>query len=67
MVYSYLSIDIGYDPRVHSMAVTLPRDATGVVVAADGHLPRTVLGDRDALCAALVDAGFQLRDEEAAP
>ncbi len=64
MVYSYLSIDIGFDPRAHGMSVTIPRDATGVTVAVDGDLPRTVFGDRAALERALIDAGFKVREED---
>lgn len=59
MTYSFLPIDIGFDPRMQGMPVRLPTDATAVRVdSARGVI--TVSGTRAVLLRTLRQAGFEV-------
>lgn len=55
--YSYLPIDVGFDPRTAGIAVDLPGDAGAVTLDDDG-IQRRVEGSRSELVEALREAGY---------
>lgn len=59
--YSYMALDLGFDPRAHDMLIDLPADATSVTVELDGE-PVMTTGDRACLRGALVEAGFNVTE-----
>lgn len=60
--YSYLPIDVGFDPRTAGIAVDLPPDAGAVTLDDDG-IQRRVEGSRSELVEALREAGYTVAEE----
>ena len=59
--YSYLPIDVGFDPRVCGISVELPADAGSVTLDDDG-IQRRVEGSRTELVEALRGAGYTVAE-----
>jgi len=61
MEYSYLSIDVGFDLRMHTdVVIKLPSDASSVRYEDAANTERMFSGTRQKIIAALVAAGYKV-------
>ena len=61
MHYSFLPIDIGFDLRLHAMALVLPPDANSVTFLSATKQKTTATGTRLELAKALRRAGYRVQ------